>query len=84
MVYAFIDSVIYWVKKILTELPITSEDESLFQYFKTLTEKATLSFGGGSHLGVPCRASCLGLFGRIEWDGETTSTSQHPIDPCMS
>ncbi len=39
--------------KTLTEGAVTAEAGSLFQYFTTLTEKADLSFGGGSHLGVP-------------------------------
>ncbi len=39
--------------KTLTEGAVTTKDESLSQYFITLTKKPALSFGGGSHLGVP-------------------------------
>ncbi len=40
--------------KILIEGDVTLEAGSLFRYF------TTLSFGGGSHLGVHCRGALLG------------------------
>ncbi len=39
--------------KTLTEGAVTTKDGSLSQYFITLTKKPTLSFSGGSHLGIP-------------------------------
>ncbi len=39
--------------KTLTEGAVTTEDGRLSQYFITLTKKPALSFGGGSHVGVP-------------------------------
>ncbi len=50
----------------------------LFQYFKTLTENAYLSFGGGSHLGIPCRGA---LLGPVEREEGKTSSDQYPVDP---
>ncbi len=38
----------------------------------------TLSFGGGLHLGVPCRGA---LLGRVEQEGEKTSSDQYPKGP---
>ncbi len=58
--------------KILTEGAVTMEAGSLFRYF------TTLSFGGGSRLGVRCRGA---LLGRAEWEGEKTSSDQDPKDP---
>ncbi len=43
-----------------TEGAVTTEAGSLFQYF------TTLSFGGGSYLGVFFRGA---LSGRVEWGG---------------
>ncbi len=37
-----------------------------------------LSFGGGPHLGVPCRDA---LLGRVEQEGGKTSSDQYPTDP---
>ncbi len=51
---------------------------SLFQYLTTLTKMPTLSFGGGSHLGVPCRGAVLG---RVEWEGGKTSSDQYSKGP---
>ncbi len=38
----------------------------------------TLSFGGGSHLGVPCRGVSLG---RVEREEGKTSSDQYPKGP---
>ncbi len=41
----------------------------------------TVCFGGGSHLGVPCRGA---LSGRVEWEGGKTSSNQYPKSPWIS
>ncbi len=38
----------------------------------------TLSFGGSSHLGVPCRGA---LLGHVEREGGKTSSDQYPKGP---
>ncbi len=58
--------------KTLTQGAVTTEAGSLFRYF------TTLSFGGGSHLGVPYSGA---LIGRVEREGEKTSSDQYPKDP---
>ncbi len=64
--------------KTLTEGAVTTEAGSLFQYFTTLADMPTISFGVGSHLGVPCRGA---LLGRIEREGGKTSSDQYPKGP---
>ncbi len=64
--------------KALTEGAVTTEAGGLFQYFTTLTDMPTLSFGGGSHFGVPCRGA---LLGRVDREGGKTSSDQYPKGP---
>ncbi len=61
----------YLFLETLTEGAVTTEAGSLFQYF------TTLSFGGDSHLGVPCRGV---LLGRVEWEGGKTVLNPYPKD----
>ncbi len=58
--------------KTLTEGAVTTEAGRLLQYF------TTLSFSGGSRLGVPCRGVHLGHF---ELEGGKTSSDQYPNGP---
>ncbi len=62
--------------KTLTEGAVTTEAGSLFQYFTTPPKMPTLSFGGGSHLRVPCSGA---LLGRVEREGGKTSPSHNVL-----
>ncbi len=53
---------------------IRTEAGSILQYFASLTKMPTVSFGGGSHLEVPCRGSFVG---RVEREGGKTSSDQY-------
>ncbi len=48
---------------------------------QTPPKRLTPSFGGDSHLGVPCRVA---LLERAEWEGEKTSRDQYPKNPWIS
>ncbi len=58
--------------KTLTEGAVTTEAGSLFPCLTTLT------FGGGSQPGVPCRGA---LLGRVEREEGKTSSGQYPKGP---
>ncbi len=64
--------------KTLTEGVVTTEAGSLFHYFTTPPKMLTLPFGGGSHLGVPCRGA---LLVRIKRNRIKTSSDQYPKGP---
>ncbi len=54
--------------KTLTEGAVTTKAGGLFQYFTTPhRNRLTISFGGGSYLGVPCRSA---LGSHVECEGE--------------
>ncbi len=54
---------------------------SLFSISQPSPKMPTVSFGGGSHLGVPCRGA---LSGRVEQEEGKTSSDQYPKAPRIS
>ncbi len=60
----------------------TEGDLGAYSSFSQYSPKIpTLSFGGCSHLGEPCRGA---LLGRFEQEKGITSSDQYPKGPCIS
>ncbi len=62
--------------KMLTGGTVTPESYSSIT--QPSSKMLTLSFGGGSHLGVPRRSSFLG---RVELEGRKAGSDQYPKGP---
>ncbi len=64
--------------KALTEGAVTTEDVAYSSILQLSLKMPTISFGGGSALGVPFRGA---LLGRVEREGEKTSSDQYLKGP---
>ncbi len=65
--------------KTLTEGAVTPE--AYCSISQPSSKILTVSFGGGSHFGLPCRGAVLG---RVELEGGKTSSDQYQKGPRIS